>query len=294
MSKKILVTGASGTFGSLTVKKLLDEGHTVVASVRDPAGRNKPCAIELNAVGAHIVEIDVTHNISVNQGVEQAIERIGGLDVVINNAGIGAFGIQETFTDSDWQNLFDVNVFGVQRVNRAVLPYMRAHNSGLLVHVSSLIGRMVLPFWGPYSASKWALEALAETFRIELSKYGIDSCVIEPGPYPTGFFNQLVAASDISRNESYGDFAGEARSFFNDFGHALNAHTEQNAQNVADAIARIVNTAAGDRSFRTVVDNMGMGDYIQKYNDQHQQFTSEIFHAFGIQKMLALQVEGAT
>lgn len=291
MSNKILVTGANGEFGKLTIKKLLNDGHTVVASLRDPEGRNKSSANELQAAGAHIVEIDVTSDNSVIQGVKIAIEMAGGLDVVVNNAGIGGFGIQETFTDEDWQKMFNVNVFGVQRINRAILPYMREKKSGLLIHISSLIGRIVLPFWGVYSASKWALEALAETYRVELSKYGIDSCIVEPGAYPTAFFEGLMEPSDQSRNPSYGDFDQVAKEFFTDFGKALDSNAEQNSQNVADAISILINTPTGQRKFRTVVDKMGMGEPIEGYNNQHEQLTSEIFNTFGIESMLKLQVE---
>ncbi len=291
MLKKILVTGANGEFGKLTVKKLLSDGHTVVASMREPEGRNQSSAHELNTAGARIVEIDVTNDNSVMQGVKTVIDKIGGFDVVVNNAGIGAFGIQETFTDKDWQKIFDVNVFGVQRINRAILPYMREKKSGLLIHVSSLIGRMILPFWGVYSASKWALEALAETYRVELSKYGIDSCIIEPGAYPTTFFEGLMKPSDHSRNNNYADFEQVAAKFFSDFGNALDSNTEQNSQNVADAISLLINTPAGQRKFRTVVDKMGMGEFIEGLNNQHEQLTSEIFNSFGIEKMLTLSIQ---
>lgn len=290
MSNKILVTGANGEFGKLTVKKLINDGHTVVASIRDPKGRNKFSANELQAAGAHIVEIDVTDDNSIKQGIKISLEVVGGIDVVVNNAGIGAFGIQETFTDEDWQKLFDVNVFGVQRVNRAILPHMREKKSGLLIHVSSLIGRMVLPFWGMYSASKWALEALAETYRVELSGYGIDSCIIEPGAYPTGFFEGLMEPSDHSCNPSYDGLDQVAKKFFTDFGNALDSNTEQNSQNVADAISILINMPAGQRKFRTVVDKMGMGEPIEEYNNQHEQLTSEIFNTFGIEKMLKLSI----
>jgi NAD(P)-dependent dehydrogenase (short-subunit alcohol dehydrogenase family) len=289
MSNKVLISGANGAFGKLTVKQLLDDGHEVVASIREPEGRNQNSANELEAVGAHIVEIDVSHENSVVEGTKSAIEKVGGIDVVINNAGIGAFGIQETFTAKDWQRLFDVNVFGVQRMNRAILPHMRGNKSGLLIHISSLIGRMVLPFWGVYSASKWALEALAETYRIELSRYGIDSCVIEPGPYPTAFFEGLMEPSDQRCTLGYGAFADEAKAFFTDLANALESNTEQNARHIAGAISKLIKTPAGQRKFRTVVDEMGMGGHIERYNNQHQQLTSEIFNAFGIEKMLKLQ-----
>lgn len=196
---KILITGANGGFGSLTVKTLLNQGHAVVATMRNAQSKNKTEADELSALGAKIVNLDVTDDESVNTGVAKAIGLLDGLDVAVNNAGVGVLGIQEQFTIDDFKRLFDINVFGVQRVNRAVLPHFRNQGSGLLVHVSSLLGRIALPFYGPYNASKWALEALAENYRVELSDFGVDSCIVEPGGYPTGFMHSLMQPSDSSQ-----------------------------------------------------------------------------------------------
>ena len=181
MSKRVLITGASGGFGALTVKTLLNQGHQVAATMRNSTTKNADIANELKALGAHIVDMDVTSDESVNDAVAQSTQALGGLDVIVNNAGVGVLGIQENFTIDDFQRLFDINVFGVQRVNRAALPQLRSQGSGLLIHVSSLLGRMTLPFYGPYNASKWAVEALAENYRIELSGFGVDSCIVEPG-----------------------------------------------------------------------------------------------------------------
>ena len=116
MTQKILITGASGGFGFLTVKTLLAKGHQVAAAMRDINGKNKAIADELSKAGAKIVELDVTNDQSVANGVTKAITALGGLDVLFNNAGVGTLGMQEFFTTSDYQRLFDVNVFGVQRV----------------------------------------------------------------------------------------------------------------------------------------------------------------------------------
>lgn len=289
MANKILITGASGEFGELTTIKLLNDGHIVVASMRDVEGRNKAQALKLKSAGAHIVEIDVTDEKSVLSGVNRAIELAKGIDVVINNAGIGCFGIQENFTDQDWQKIFNVNVFGVQRVNRAILPHFRENNRGLLIHISSLIGRMVLPFWGPYSASKWALEALAENYHVELSKYNIDSCIVEPGPYPTRFFADLMRASDQSQNKSYKQLNEVAGNFSSDLATALNSCTEQKPINVANAIADLINTPTGQRRLRTVVDKMGIGNHVEKHNNHQEQFNSQIYSDLGLDSMLKPQ-----
>lgn len=287
---KVLITGANGGFGALTVKTLLNQGHQVVATIRNPEARNKAAADELSGLGAKIIDVDVTDETSVNQGVAQAIELLGGLDVVINNAGVGVLGIQEQFSIEDFQRLFDINVFGVQRVNRAALPHLRKQGSGLLIHVSSLLGRIAFPFYGPYNASKWALEALAENYRVELSGFGVDSCLVEPGGYPTSFMDSLMRPSDTSQNDSYGEMVNVPQQAFESFEGALASNPAQNPQNVADAIAELIDTPAGKRPMRTVVDNMGMGDHINPYNGQLDQIHHGLYNAFGMGDMLELKV----
>lgn len=290
MSKKVIITGASGGFGKLTALTLLQQGHQVTASMRNTAGKNKDVAAELQTAGAHIVDIDVTDETSVNTGIAAAITAMGGLDVVINNAGVGVLGIQEAFTTEDFQRLFDINVFGVQRVNRAALPHLRAQGHGLVIYVSSLLGRITLPFYGPYNASKWALEALAENYRVELAGFGVDSAIVEPGGYPTTFFSSLILPSDKEREQSYGEMANAPKQSFDSFEGALAANPEQKTQDVADAIATLINTPAGERAFRTPVDKMGMGTHVAGYNDHLDQVTNGIYNGFGMGDMLKLNV----
>ncbi len=287
---KILITGASGGFGTLTVKTLLKEGHSVVATMRNIESKNKAIADELSRLGAKIINLDVTDDDSVNEGVAKAIVLLDGLDVVINNAGIGVLGIQEQFTIDDFKRLFDVNVFGVQRVNRAALPFLRKQGSGLLIHVSSLLGRIAFPFYGPYNASKWALEAIAENYRVELSSFGVDSCLVEPGGYPTKFMDSLMRPSDHSQNEGYGDMIHAPKQALENFEGALAGNPAQKPQDVADAIANLISTPAGQRPMRTIVDNMGMGTHIEPYNNQLKQIHEGLYNAFGMGEMLKLNV----
>ena len=287
---KILITGANGGFGSLTVKTLMTQRHNVVATMRNAESKNKDVADKLSSLGAKIVNLDVTDDASVNAGVAEAIALLGGMDVVINNAGVGVLGIQEQFTSDDFKRLFDVNVFGVQRVNRAILPHFRKQSAGLLIHISSLLGRIAFPFYGPYNASKWALEALAENYRVELSGFGVDSCIVEPGGYPTGFMTNLMSPSDRSQNESYGEMIHAPKQAFESFEGALANNPAQNPQNVADALANLISTPAGHRPMRTVVDNMGMGTYINPYNEQLAQIHEGLYDAFGMGDMLKLKV----
>jgi len=237
MTKKILITGASGGFGRLIVLTLLRKGHLVAASMRDINGKNKTVADELSKAGAKIIEIDVTDDTSVSNGVKKAIADLNGLDVLLNNAGLGVLGMQEFFTPADFQNVFDINVFGVQRMNRAVVPYFREKKDGLIVYTSSLLGRIALPFYGAYQASKWALEALAENYRVELSGFGIENCIVEPGGYPTAFSDNLLRPSDKSRGAAYGDFAKVPEIALQNFENVLKNNPQQDPQKVADVLS---------------------------------------------------------
>ena len=288
MSKNVFITGANGGFGRLTTLSLLEAGHRVVATMRNIETRNLDAANQLRAAGAHVVELDVTEDDSVAGAVANAVELVEGLDVIINNAGVGSIGLLETFTPADWQAVFDINVFGVQRVSRAALPLMRKQGSGLLVVLSSVVGRVALPFFGPYNAAKFAVEGLAETYRSELSALGIETCVVEPGAYPTNFIDGLMQSSDRSRDGSYGDMVHAPQSTFASFEGAMASSPAQNPQNVADAIVALVHTPAGERRFRTVVDSLGMGDAITPYNEAAEQMTAAIYGAFGMADMLAV------
>lgn len=289
MTKKILITGASGGFGKLTVLTLLQKGHQVAASMRDAEGRNNSIASELYQAGAKIVSIDVTKDKSVTNGVKDAIDQLNGLDVLINNAGIGVHGMQEFFTVEDYQKLFDINLFGVQRMNRAVIPYFREKQDGLIIYTSSCLGRVALPFYGLYQSTKWALEAMAENYRLELSGFGIENCIVEPGGYPTAFTENLVHPSDKSQEPNYGEFAKAPEQSLQGFMSFLVANPQQNPQKVADAFSSIIEKQKGERPFRTPVDYIGMGDLIQKYNEHSEQITTGLLTNFGSQGLLKVK-----
>lgn len=286
MTKKILITGASGGFGKLIVMTLLQKGHLVAAAMREINGKNKNVADELRNAGANVIEIDVTDDSSVSNGVKAAITELTGLDVLINNAGIGVLGMQEFFTTDDYQKVFDVNVLGVQRMNRAVIPYFREKHNGLIIYTSSLLGRIALPFYGAYQASKWALEALAENYRVELSGFGIENCIIEPGGYLTGFSKNLLKPSDLSREADYGDFAKAPEAALHNFENFLKNNQQQDPQKVANAFVELIEKSKGEKPFRTVVDFIGMADHIQKYNAHHEQIMTSLYTNFGTEGML--------
>jgi len=177
MNKTVLITGCSTGFGRTSAEAMARRGYRVFATMRDSAGRNRPHRDALESLAKQenlplrVLEMDVTNDDSVASAIGEALNSAERIDVVVNNAGVAQLGITEAYSIAKMQSLFEVNVFGAARVNRAVLPAMRRQRSGLLIHVSSAAGRIVLPYFGIYCASKFALEALADSYRFELAPF---------------------------------------------------------------------------------------------------------------------------
>lgn len=288
MKHKILVTGASGAFGSLACMQLAENGHQVVGTMRSISGKNEAIAKELLSKGVALLEMDVCEEQSVEAGVKAAIEKMDGLDTVFNNAGIGANGILECFTVQDLQKMFEVNVFGVQRLMRAVLPHLRKQGKGTIIHTSSCIGRVTTPFLAAYSASKYALESLAEGYRAELSGFGIESCIVEPGGYPTGFMGGMISPSDSDRLQQFGEMAALPETSLQGYVAYVESIPQQRPERVAEAVLALVNTPFGEKPFRTVVDFSGLKEVIENYNKVLHETSQAIYTANGVANLLSL------
>ena len=278
--KKVLITGAAGGFGTVIIEALLKEGFTVTGAMRDVGGRNKQAAKILEKNGVSVVDIDVTDDESVVTGVSQAATQMGGIDILINNAGLGAGGIQEGFTADDWKKVFDVNVFGVQRMTRAVLPFMKQQQQGLLMLISSLSARLSVPFQGPYSPSKWAAEALVESYRIEVSNLGIETCIIEPGAFPTPFIGSLLQPSEKGRSSDYGAIKDLPATLLASVESVFEAHPEQKPELVSNAVIDLIKLPHGQRPMRTEVGRMFMGDLVAPMNQQLAEANEKLYEAF--------------
>ena len=250
----ILITGASTGFGRLFTATLARSGHTVFATMRDPQGRNAKNAseirvlAEMDSLPIYILELDVNDDASVERAVDAAIAKAGRLDVVINNAGYYLSGLEEAVTTEQAQRLMDTNFFGTVRVNRAVLPHMRRQGSGVLMHISSGAGSLVAPSMGFYSASKFALEALAEAYKYELEAQGIESVIVEPGQYETPVFGNTVTGADEARTTSYGPIREIGAKI-----QAALSSSAASAQEVVDVVLRIIETPAGEKQLRYLV-----------------------------------------
>ena len=277
----VLITGSSTGFGRLFAETLARKGHTVFATMRDPGGRNAKNGSEIRTLAErdslpiYILELDVTDDASVDQAVDAAIAKAGRIDVVINNAGYFVSGLAEAVTTEQAQRLMDANFFGPVRVNRAVLPHMRRQRSGMLMHISSGAGRVVVPSMGLYCASKFALEALAEAYSYELAAQGIESVIVEPGQYETPVFGNTVKAADEARTSTYGA-AKEIPAKIN----AALSSTAGNAQDVADAVLRIIETPAGEKQLRYFVSPQDFG--LNEINALSKRVQTSVLEAFGL------------
>ena len=187
MSKTILITGASSGFGRDTAETLRHAGYTVYASMRGVQGKNREAAGALRKLGVKTVELDVSDDTSVEAGVKTVLAEAGQIDVLVNNAGIASAGVTEAFTTEQAKAIFDTNVIGLLRVTRAVLPSMRRQHDGLIINIGSILGRVTFPFVGIYGASKFAVEALTDSLRYEVSQLGVEVVEVQPSGYPTNF-----------------------------------------------------------------------------------------------------------
>lgn len=286
-SQRVFITGTSSGFGARAVAALLERGHHVVATMRAPQGRNATKAATLRDAAEdqpgelHVVEADVTEDGSVDAALEKAIAGVGPLDAVINNAGVGAGGLAEAFTASRMRDVFEVNVFGAHRVTRAVAPHLRARGRGLVVFVSSTMGRTVIPFAAPYTASKWALEGLAETYRYELGAAGVDVAIVEPGGFGTSFLRSSIPADDAARAAEQAGLAAAARKSWQRFAKQL-AVDKPDPSLVADAIVTLVEAAPGTRPLRTVVDPLGGGQGPEAVNDASARVQATLLRDFDL------------
>ena len=201
MTETVLITGCSSGIGRETARAFLEDGWDVYATARNPADVEA-----LGETGADIASLDVTDEDDVERVVDRIIDEEGRIDCLVNNAGYAQLGPVEDVTTESVADQFAVNVFGPHRLLREVLPHMRERRTGTVVNVSSVSGRLAVPGSGIYSGSKFAMEAISDALRPEVSEYGIDVVLVEPGPVDTAFVER---ASDeiegIERSDAYDD-----------------------------------------------------------------------------------------
>jgi short-subunit dehydrogenase len=195
--KTILITGATAGIGRMTALHLAKEGHHVIATGRKAAELSR-LATEAEGLRLDTLRLDVTSPSSIADAVV-AVDRMTagkGPDVLVNNAGFGVLGPSSEISDAELRRQYETNVFGLMNVTRAFIPKMRERRAGRIINVSSVGGRFVLPYFGVYNSTKFAVEALSDALRYELRPFGIDVALIEPGIIRTNF--EATAVADLA------------------------------------------------------------------------------------------------
>lgn len=255
--KSVLITGCSSGFGRLTAELLARQGATVFATMR---GLPRPEADELSDLARkdnlpiYVHEIDVTSDESCRRGVIAAEAINGGpLDVLVNNAGIGITSPLEVQDMEATRLMFETNVFGPHRMARAVLPGMRKKGAGQIIQISSQLGRVITPYSGHYSPTKFALEAMSEQLAYELVPHNIDVSIIEPGGYPTkvwvnrnAYSLALKERADARHTDGYPQQVAA-------MGTEDGSGRSNDPMDVAKAIAGLIAQTAGTRPLRLPV-----------------------------------------
>lgn len=234
MKKTILITGAASGIGRETALLFARAGWQVSAAMRAPEKETELTQIK----NVFIPRMDVHSNEQVDFAVRQTVERFGTIDVLVNNAGYGLIVPFERASETQIQRQFETNVFGLMRVTRAVIPWMRKQKTGIVLNVSSIGGRMTFPFYSLYHATKWCVEGFSESLRYELKSTGIRVKVIEPGPTLTDFYSRSADNSIQQEDMDYGKLSTGSMIRMGVFVRMFGSRP--------DAVARVIYQAATD------------------------------------------------
>lgn len=291
-TQTVLITGASTGFGRLTAELLARAGHTVYATMRGVEGKNKAHADEIRDLAAkerlslRVLELDVTDEAQVRHAVGTVIAEAGGIDVLVNNAGIAGASPLEGFTTDQARFMYETNVFGPISLIRAALPQMREQRSGLIINVTSGVGRFTLPGFGLYSSTKWALEALGESLRYELAPLGVDSVVVEPGAFKTEIQGKFVEPNDPGRNEDYARAGSDGSNFVGALESYFASDAYRGPEAVAEAIAKVIDTPFGSRPLRVPV---GADlEAVHRINEATEPIQRDVLRQFGFEPTAAV------
>lgn len=232
-----LITGTSSGFGLLTAITLARRGYRVIATMRD-LGRSKELVQQAEQAGVreriHLLALDVTDEASIASAIQESLELAGRMDVLVNNAGFAVGGFVEEVSMEEWRRQLETNFFGLVAVTKAVLPHMRVQRSGLIINVSSVSGLSGFPGYGPYAASKFAVEGFSESLRQEMLSFGVHVVLVEPGSFRTPIWDKGITGMHRSEDSPYRTRLEEVLRY-----SRRASETAPDPQEVADLIGRI-------------------------------------------------------
>ncbi|MCG8029277.1 MAG: oxidoreductase [Candidatus Thiodiazotropha taylori] len=233
--KVILITGASAGMGKATAVKLINEGHIVYG-----AARRVDRMRDLEKLGGHAIEMDVTDEAQVTSAVDQLIAEQGRIDVLVNNAGYSVYGAVEDVTTDDARRQFEVNLFGAAFLTQKVLPHMRKRNSGHIINITSVGGKVYVPLGAWYHATKHALEGWSDCLRVETNQFGIKVSVVEPGAIQTEF-SDVMNKPMLDRSRG-GPYEAMAHAIVKTGADAYDGTPATKPELIAETIAKAINS----------------------------------------------------
>lgn len=270
MSNTILITGASTGIGRATAKHFQKKGWNVVATMRTPEKESELSALK----NVLVTRLDVQDSQTIANAVAQSIEKFGTIDVLVNNAGYGAFGVLEATPMEKIKRQFDVNVFGLLETTKALLPHFRANKSGVIINISSIGGKMTFPLGTLYHASKFAVEGISEAMSFEMEAIGVTVKIVEPGAIKTDFGGRSF---DFTNDESLAEYQGIVAKMMAGFGSANHASEPS-------VVAEVIFSAATDGTQRM---RYTAGEDAKELMANRKQYDDETFRQ-GVKKRFDL------
>lgn len=299
-AKIIVITGAGSGFGALAARALARAGHTVYAAMRDTTGRNADRVADARAYAAEhgvdlrTVELDVLSQESADAATATVLAEAGGLDVIVHNAGHMVTGPTEAFTPEELMAVYDTNVLGTQRVNRAVLPHLRGRRGGLVLWIGSTSSRGgTPPYLAPYFAAKAAMDSLAVSYAAELARFGIETSIVVPGSFTSGTNHFVTGGHPAEQTvvpayeERYAGLMDQVAQRLADL-----APADADVTQVADAIVEVVDAPYGKRPFRVHVDPANDGS--EEVSRVADRIRAEFLTRIGLADLLAPHTATAT
>ncbi|MGW6278831.1 SDR family oxidoreductase [Kribbella sp. NPDC055071] len=292
MPKTVLISGASSGFGALTARALADAGHTVYAGMRGLTGHNAAAAADAKQystehnVDLRAVELDISTDASTQQAVATVVGEQGRLDVLVHNAGHMVTGPAEAFTPEQILDIYDTNVVGSQRLNRAALPVLRKQQDGLVVWVGSSSTRGgTPPYLAPYFAAKAGMDAMAQSYALELARFGIETTIVVPGAFTHGT-NHFLHSGSPADADVVAAYEAKYAGLMEQVSQRL-AELEPEWADVAEVaklIVKVVDTEKGHRPFRVHYDPSDDGSTV--VNPVADRVRAELLRRIGLEDLL--------